>query len=208
MNTLPLVSCCNNCAHCSEIHTTSPSNNICGGIVCDLNELPIADMYSHRCNEFALIEQDSFLEEQWDELEDVAFDDLGDGKLVTAENWWLFPARTERDDIWAYFNALHTKGVAYLLYGEESQFVLDINKVDVGMHRNDIKRATNLSISALPTFTGSLYDRVSDRVGHEIFVLFEGDVVCDVQKDIKNTYDSKRADENLDEILDNYAHAL
>ena len=65
-----------------------------------------------------LAERDVELEELWADLQDVVFDDSDpneDMKLL--DPWGGFPARTSRDDIWHWFDERHSKGVAYLLYG-------------------------------------------------------------------------------------------
>ena len=58
---------------------------------------------------------DQSLEAKWAELEDVPFDEDEDGRLVLAQSWWIFPRGTEREDIWHWFDARHSKGVVYLL---------------------------------------------------------------------------------------------
>lgn len=59
---------------------------------------------------------DKFLESRWSELEDVPFDETSDGYLVLAENFWIFPKGTEREEIWHFFDEHHSKGIIYLLY--------------------------------------------------------------------------------------------
>ena len=53
---------------------------------------------------------DAFIEALWD-LFDTPVDD--DGFLE--EGFLHWPARTNREEIWTYFDGWHTKGVAYLL---------------------------------------------------------------------------------------------
>ena len=55
------------------------------------------------------------LERRWLELSSP-FDELEDGTLVLAEDWWLFPKGTDREDIWHYFDEHHPEGVYALLY--------------------------------------------------------------------------------------------
>lgn len=62
---------------------------------------------------------DSQLEQMWLDLTDVPFDETEDGKLVLAEDWKQFPAGTDREDIWYFFDENYSKGVAYLLYNYE-----------------------------------------------------------------------------------------
>lgn len=59
---------------------------------------------------------DAEIENLWCDLSDVPFDELPDGRLVLAEDWNQFPAGTDREDIWHFFDRNHSKGVAYLLY--------------------------------------------------------------------------------------------
>lgn len=59
---------------------------------------------------------DAEIENLWCDLTDVPFDELPDGRLVLAEDWKQFPAGTDREDIWHFFDRNHSKGVAYLLY--------------------------------------------------------------------------------------------
>lgn len=64
---------------------------------------------------------DRILEERWANLEDVPFDEPPRGDLIMAEDWWLFPKGTEREDIWHFFDENYSKGVAFLLYGETAE---------------------------------------------------------------------------------------
>ncbi len=61
---------------------------------------------------------DTLLEQKWKELTDIPFDEADTPSgLMLAEDWWLFQKRTDREDIWRFFDQ-HSKGIAYLLYGE------------------------------------------------------------------------------------------
>jgi len=60
-----------------------------------------------------LQERDKRLEEMWDGLADVPFDPKTE---CIEDDYLCFPAGTERMDIWRWFDARHSKGVAYLLY--------------------------------------------------------------------------------------------
>lgn len=62
---------------------------------------------------------DSQLEQMWLDLTNVPFDETEDGRLVLAEDWEQFPAGTDREDIWYFFDDNYSKGVAYLLYDFE-----------------------------------------------------------------------------------------
>lgn len=64
----------------------------------------------------------------WKNLEDVPFREDEAKSMVLEKDYRLmigtrevtmFPAGTEREEIWHWFDERHPKGVAYLLYGEE-----------------------------------------------------------------------------------------
>ncbi len=60
---------------------------------------------------------DEEVEVLWASLTDVPFDeDEANGELLLGENWSIFKKRTERETIWRWFDAQHSKGIAYLLY--------------------------------------------------------------------------------------------
>ena len=59
---------------------------------------------------------DKEIEQKWNELEDVLFDEIEDGELIIAEDWFLFNKGCNREDIWHWFDEHHSKGVAWLLY--------------------------------------------------------------------------------------------
>lgn len=60
---------------------------------------------------------DKHLEQLWNELEDVPFDDQPESDMTLTQPWHGFPVGTEREDIWRWFGARYTRGVAALLYG-------------------------------------------------------------------------------------------
>ena len=60
-------------------------------------------------------ELDTYLEEKWDELADVPFDENEEGELLLEGNWFMFDKGTSRDEIWHWFDKRHSKGVAYLI---------------------------------------------------------------------------------------------
>lgn len=63
---------------------------------------------------------DKQLEELWEELTDVPFDEDDRGLLWLAEDWFIFEADvTEREDIWHWFDERYSKGVHALLYPSE-----------------------------------------------------------------------------------------
>lgn len=58
---------------------------------------------------------DQKLEQRWEELTDVPFDEDENGELVLAENWYMFIKGTDRETIWHWFDARHSKGVVWLM---------------------------------------------------------------------------------------------
>lgn len=60
--------------------------------------------------------RDAEIERMWDEFANIAFDEDEDGRLVLSEPWLCFPAGTEREEIWHWFDQRHSKGVYWLLY--------------------------------------------------------------------------------------------
>lgn len=53
------------------------------------------------------------VEKLWDDFSDIPMD----GETECMEEQFLhFPAGTHREDIWRWFDDVHSKGVAYLLY--------------------------------------------------------------------------------------------
>ena len=66
------------------------------------------------------------IERLWKDLEDVVFNEDPDGCLVLESDYQLmignrevamFPAGTDREEIWHWFDERHPKGVVYLLRG-------------------------------------------------------------------------------------------
>ena len=59
---------------------------------------------------------DNELERKWAELSDVPFDDgRTENDMTLAEEWFGFPAGTEREEIWHWFDEHYSRGVAHLL---------------------------------------------------------------------------------------------
>lgn len=114
---MPEIECCNNCARFHYYDRDGTRNeNRCG---VDDEYIPAERQYTHCCGMFDKLRQDSFLEEQWAELSDVPFDESRSlSGLVLAEKWWLFEKGADRLEIWRYFDALYSKGVYALLYGD------------------------------------------------------------------------------------------
>ena len=55
------------------------------------------------------------IEELWDELGDIPFDDDPEDEMVLADDFHIFTKRTPRYNIWHWFDEKHSNGVAYLL---------------------------------------------------------------------------------------------
>lgn len=67
-------------------------------------------------NKFETLEErDAELEKLWADLEDLPMDP--DTERIE-EPFLDFPAGTEREGIWRFFDKNHSKGVSYLLYGD------------------------------------------------------------------------------------------
>lgn len=86
-----------------------------------IREATPADLMQHQPEEESeRSERDRCLERKWKELEDIPFDEADSPSgLILAEDWWGFSKGTDREEIWHAFDDNHSKGVAFLLYGEE-----------------------------------------------------------------------------------------
>lgn len=62
-----------------------------------------------------LKERDQLLEDLWEQFADCPMDP--DTEKMD-EPFLHFPAGTDREEIWKWFDERHSKGVAYLLYGD------------------------------------------------------------------------------------------
>ena len=62
----------------------------------------------------------------WYALGDVPVDPETE-KIEDAFMWW--PAGTDREDIWRWFDERHSKGVAYLLYGGAENYVQETKRL-------------------------------------------------------------------------------
>lgn len=60
-------------------------------------------------------ERDTALERLWGEFSDVPIDPRTDR---LEDDWFIFQCGAEKEDIWHWFDRRHSKGVAYLLYGD------------------------------------------------------------------------------------------
>ncbi len=65
-----------------------------------------------------LAERDEQLEDLWERFADVPMDP--DTEKIE-EDFLHFPKGTDREDIWHWFDERHSKGVAYLLYGDSAE---------------------------------------------------------------------------------------
>lgn len=66
----------------------------------------------HKCKDDA---NDKEVETLWEELEDVTFEEDEDGNLVLLNDWQGWSKGTDRQDIWGWFAAHHSKGLYYLV---------------------------------------------------------------------------------------------
>ena len=77
---------------------------------------PVAGKLNSPYEKFVTIrERDTALERLWGELSNVPIDPRTE-KLE--DDWFIFQRGTEKEDIWHWFDRRHSKGVAYLLYGD------------------------------------------------------------------------------------------
>ena len=73
--------------------------------------------YCHECFGVTYkVLDDEVIEQLWEELEDVSFNENGSGSLILDEDWFIFDKGTEREDIWYWFDEYHSKGVGWLMY--------------------------------------------------------------------------------------------
>lgn len=68
-----------------------------------------------------LEERDKQLEQLWDEFADIP---MNPETEKMEEPFLHFPAGTDREEIWHWFDERHSKGVVYLLYGTEPKYSL------------------------------------------------------------------------------------
>ena len=73
-----------------------------------------------------LKERDQLLEHLWDLLEDVP---MNPDTEKLEEAFLHFPAGTDRNDIWGWFDKRHSKGVVYLLYREGIEHYPELQKL-------------------------------------------------------------------------------
>jgi hypothetical protein len=70
----------------------------------------------HKCKEDV---NDREVEKLWEELGDVPFYEGEDGEMYLDVDWQGWDKGTDRETIWYWFDAKHSKGVAWLLYEYE-----------------------------------------------------------------------------------------
>lgn len=63
-----------------------------------------------------LRERDAEIERMWNDFADIPFDEDEDGRLLLAESWLCFPAGTEREEIWRWFDERYSKGIMWLMF--------------------------------------------------------------------------------------------
>lgn len=109
---LPLIKCCNNCAWCVL--------NKFQDVICEKtnSSITVQDEYSHSCSEFEQVEQNDFLFEKWQELEDVLVEENKNGEQILTRDWWLFKTGASQMDIWEYFDRLYCGGINELMARE------------------------------------------------------------------------------------------
>ena len=71
-------------------------------------------------------ERDKRLEDLWGEFGDIPMDPETER---IEEPFLSFPAGTDREDIWHWFDKRHSKGVAYLLYGGAEDYAPEARRL-------------------------------------------------------------------------------
>ena len=62
---------------------------------------------------------DRQLEQLWEELSDIPFDEDDCTELFLADDWFIFEASTDRETIWHWFDEHYSKGVHALMFPSE-----------------------------------------------------------------------------------------
>lgn len=70
---------------------------------------------SNGLREMEFCTKDHLIEAMWFTLTDVNTDE----EDCIEQNWYIFEIGTNREDIWHWFDKMHSKGVAWLMYAEE-----------------------------------------------------------------------------------------
>lgn len=90
---------------------------------------------------------DSEVEELWSALEDVP---MNPETERMEEPFLIFPAKTPREEIWHWFDKHHSKGIAYLLYGEEPQPAPAEQPAPVTFSVNRTVNGQNITVKLTP----------------------------------------------------------
>jgi uncharacterized phage-associated protein len=64
---------------------------------------------------------DDYYEDLWDELGAEPVDEDKDGRLLLADDWYIFPKGTDTLTIWHWFDEKHSKGVGWLMNEREER---------------------------------------------------------------------------------------
>ena len=59
--------------------------------------------------------KDEQIEQLWEELDNIPFDENDQMELILAEDWNGFERGTDRNTIWQWFNEQHSKGIVHLM---------------------------------------------------------------------------------------------
>lgn len=112
-----------------------------------------------------LRERDAELEELWNQFEDIP---MNPDTEKIEEPFLSFPAGTNREDIWHWFDERHSKGISYLLYGtpfyekndEDVYPLLEFVKQEVPFRLKEIFNIPDdqLSPDIITDLIWSLYD--------------------------------------------------
>lgn len=74
---------------------------------------------------------DEKIENLWDELEDVPFIENNKKELMLDKDWFIFSEKTEREDIWQWFDQHHTKGLGWLMNEYEKEINKDLETLSM-----------------------------------------------------------------------------
>lgn len=59
----------------------------------------------------------AYLDEKWNELEDVLFIENDEGILVLHEDWFCFSRGYSQEEVWAFFDKQHPDGLKHFIEG-------------------------------------------------------------------------------------------
>ncbi len=57
----------------------------------------------------------AYLDEKWEELEDVLMVEDANGRLVLNDDWWAFSKGSTQEEIWSYFGSKHPDGLSHFV---------------------------------------------------------------------------------------------